>query len=169
MIWLRTDAPEFFADLGDVLRLFYGDVQIALAGDDRGKGAPADDLVFEHRFVERYGHLVEMRAFDELRRLVERDYETFSGLALERWFRERFIERGGLTRLGGWWDRRGENEIDIVAANETDRRATFCEVKRDASRISLPALREKAKAFLAAVPEWTNYRAEFKGLSLGDM
>lgn len=116
-----------------------------------------------------YGHLVEMRAFDELRRLVERDYETFSGLALERWFRERFIERGGLTRLGGWWDRRGENEIDIVAANETDRRATFCEVKRDASRISLPALREKAKAFLAAVPEWTDYRTSFKGLSLDDM
>lgn len=116
-----------------------------------------------------YGHLVEMRAFDELRRLVERDYETFSGLALERWFRERFIERGGLTRLGGWWDRRGENEIDIVAANEADRRATFCEVKRDASRISLPALREKAKAFLAAVPEWTDYRASFKGLSLDDM
>ena len=132
--------------------------------------AIADEFFhFWFRFVERYGHLVEMRAFDELRRLVERDYETFSGLALERWFRERFIERGGLTRLGGWWDRRGENEIDIVAANETDRRATFCEVKRDASRISLPALREKAKAFLAAVPEWTDYRASFKGLSLDDM
>ena len=126
-------------------------------------------FLFWFRFVERYGHLVEMRAFDELRRLVERDYETFSGFALERWFRERFRERGGLTRLGAWWDRKGENEIDLVAANETDRRATFCEVKRDASRISLPALREKAKAFLAAVPEWTDYRTSFKGLSLADM
>jgi len=126
-------------------------------------------FLFWFRFVERYGHLVEMRAFDELRRIVERDYETFSGFALERWFRERFLERGGLTRLGAWWDRKGENEIDLVAANETDRRATFCEVKRDASRISLPALREKAKAFLAAAPEWTDYRASFKGLSLDNM
>ena len=31
------------------------------------------------------------------------------------------------------------------------------------------ALRGKAKAFLAAVPEWTDYRASFKGLSLDDM
>ena len=108
-------------------------------------------------------------AFDELRRIVERDYGTFSGFALERWFRERLLERGGLTRLGAWWDRKGENEIDLVAANETDRRAIFCEVKRDASRISLPALRKKAEAFFAAVPEWTGWRKSFKGFSLDDM
>ena len=34
MIWLRTDAPEFFSDLGDVLRLFYGDVAVSLDGGD---------------------------------------------------------------------------------------------------------------------------------------
>ena len=126
-------------------------------------------FLFWFRFVERYGHLVEMRAFDELRRIVERDYGTFSGFALERWFRERLLERGGLTRLGAWWDRKGENEIDLVAANETDRRAIFCEVKRDASRISLPALRKKTEAFFAAVPEWTGWRKSFKGFSLDDM
>ena len=43
MIWIRTDAPQFFSDLGDVLRLFYGDVQISLE---------AGETVFEHRFVE---------------------------------------------------------------------------------------------------------------------
>ena len=41
MIRLITDAPQFFSDLGDVLRLFYGDVQISL---------PEGDTVFEHRF-----------------------------------------------------------------------------------------------------------------------
>ena len=46
MIRLITDAPEFFSDLGDVLRLFYGDVQISLTeGED----------VFEHRFTDRGG------------------------------------------------------------------------------------------------------------------
>ena len=46
MIWLRTDAPEFFSDLGDVLRLFYGDVAVSLDGGD---------TVFEHRFTQRDG------------------------------------------------------------------------------------------------------------------
>ena len=46
MIRLITDAPEFFSDLGDVLRLFYGDVQISLAeGED----------VYAHRFIDRDG------------------------------------------------------------------------------------------------------------------
>ena len=126
-------------------------------------------FLFWFRFIERYGHLVEMRMFDELRRLVDRDYDTFSGFALERWFRERLLERGGLTRLGGWWDRKGENEIDIVAANETDRLVTFYEVKRDVGRFSEGALRDKTRAFFAATPEWKGFRSRLQRLSMDDM
>ena len=46
MIRIITDAPEFFSDLGDVLRLFYGDVQISLTDGD---------AVFEHRFTDAGG------------------------------------------------------------------------------------------------------------------
>ena len=126
-------------------------------------------FLFWFRFIERYGHLVEMRMFDELKRLVDRDYDTFSGFALERWFRERLLEQGGLTRLGGWWDRKGQNEIDLVAANETDRCVTFYEIKRDAARFSEKALRNKGKAFFAAVPEWKGFRSRYQELSLDDM
>ena len=46
MIRLITDAPEFFSDLGDVLRLFYGDVAVSLT---------EGDAVFEHRFTSSDG------------------------------------------------------------------------------------------------------------------
>ena len=46
MIWIRTDEPRFFSDLGDVLRLFYGDVAMSLE---------AGDVVFEHRFTDADG------------------------------------------------------------------------------------------------------------------
>ena len=46
MIRLLTDAPEFFSDLGDVLRLFYGDIQVSLT---------EGDTVFEHRFTDAGG------------------------------------------------------------------------------------------------------------------
>ena len=46
MIRIITDAPEFFSDLGDVLRLFYGDVPISLTDGD---------AVFVHRFTEADG------------------------------------------------------------------------------------------------------------------
>ena len=50
MIRLITDAPEFFSDLGDVLRLFYGDVSISLTEGDE---------VFEHRFTASEGQWVD--------------------------------------------------------------------------------------------------------------
>lgn len=46
MIWLKTDARQFFSDLGDVLRLFYGDVQVSLTDGD---------VLFEHRFTDADG------------------------------------------------------------------------------------------------------------------
>ena len=46
MIRIVTDEPRFFSDLGDVLRLFYGDVTVSLE---------AGDVVFEHHFAEADG------------------------------------------------------------------------------------------------------------------
>ena len=48
MIALQTAAPEFYSDLGDVLRLFYGDVTVADASD---RPVPEDaEAVFVHTF-----------------------------------------------------------------------------------------------------------------------
>ncbi len=46
MIRLQTDTPQFFSDLGDVLRLFYGDVSVSMSDGD---------VLFEHRFTEMDG------------------------------------------------------------------------------------------------------------------
>ena len=43
MIRLITDAPEFYSDLGDVLRLFYGDVAVSLT---EGEEVSADGLTW---------------------------------------------------------------------------------------------------------------------------
>ena len=88
---------------------------------------------------------------------------------LERWFRRVLIERQAYTRIGGWWDRRGENEIDIVAENELDETATFFEVKRKAENIDMATLEAKAAAFLRATGEFKGYALSYKGLSMGDM
>lgn len=65
-----------------------------------------------------------------------------------------------------YWNKRGENGIDIVAVNEYARRIVFCEVKRNSQCISLPALEEKAKNIVKDFPKFT---IEYKGLSLEDM
>ena len=83
--------------------------------------------------------MLEIGANDRLKELVKRDYNEFSGQMLERYFRQKFAESGEWTRIGSWWDRKGGNEIDLIAENELDGRCVACEVKRDKSRIDLDA------------------------------
>jgi len=124
---------------------------------------------FWFRFVFKHQYLVQVRMFDELRGLVSRDYEVFSGLALEGLFRAEFSERHAYSRMGGWWDRKGENEIDLVCENEFKGTIDFFEVKRDAKRYDRESLEEKVEAFFAKNPKKRKLKAAVGLLSLADV
>lgn len=87
----------------------------------------------------------------------------------KHYFRCVQIERQTYTRIGGWCDRKGENEIDIVAENELNNEATFFEVKRKAANIDIEVLKQKAAAFLHATGEFKGYDISYKALSMDDM
>lgn len=126
-------------------------------------------LAFWFRFVHKYQSFIASGNVEQLKEIIRRDYPTFSGLMLERYFRNRFIEEGTYTRIGGYWNRKGEDEIDIVAVNEMERRIDFVEVKRTADRINLGELKEKARHFLSATNEMYGFDVAYKGLSMEDM
>jgi AAA+ ATPase superfamily predicted ATPase len=126
-------------------------------------------FIFWFRFVFKYGYLLEIKGYDRLRAIIRRDYETFSGFALERYFKELFIESGEWTRLGAWWDRKGENEIDLLAENEIDGTYAVCEVKREKARINLDAVKAKYEAFVKSSGKWKRAKPKFIALSMDDM
>jgi AAA+ ATPase superfamily predicted ATPase len=130
-----------------------------------------DDCFFRFwfRFIYRNQDMVELGRFRELRALADRDLDVFSGYALERYFAWKFAEETTYTRIGGWWDRKGENEIDLVCEDELARRLDFYEVKRDPARLDLRALQAKTEAFFAKNPERRALEGECRGLSLADM
>ncbi len=126
-------------------------------------------LTFWFRFIYKYSYMLEIENYGSVKSIINRDYETFSGLMLERWFKRVLIERQAYTRIGSWWDRKGENEIDIVAENEPDETATFFDVKRKAENIDMATLEKKAEAFLRATGEFKGYAISYKGVSMTDM
>ena len=126
-------------------------------------------FTFWFRFIYKYSYMLEIENYGSVKMIIGRDYETFSGLMLERNFKRVLIERQVYTRIGGWWDRKGENEIDIVAENELDDTATFFEVKRKAENIDMEKLEAKAAAFMRATGEFKGYSLSYKGLSMTDM
>ena len=126
-------------------------------------------LRFWFRFIYKYTHIIEAGGNDRLRAIVERDFSTFSGKSLESYFNEVLKESGQYTRLGYWHDRKGENEIDIVAEDELDSRIEFIEVKRQEKNFDEAVLRVKSELFLKAVGSFKDYEFIYRGLSIKDM
>ena len=130
-----------------------------------------EDMFFRFWFrqVFRNQEYIELGRFKELQELVARDFDTFTGYALERYFYWKFVEDTHYVRMGGWWDRKGENEIDLVCEDESKGTLDFYEIKRDKSRISLKELEGKAAAFFVKNPELQGRVISFKGLSAEEM
>lgn len=126
-------------------------------------------FTFWFRFIYKYNYMLEIENFDSVKSIINRDYETFSGIMLERYFRRQLIESHTYTRIGSWWDRKGENEIDIVAENELENTATFFEVKRKADNVDIDVLKHKADVFCRATGEFKDYTITHKGLSMDCM
>lgn len=126
-------------------------------------------FTFWFRFIYKYNYMLEIENYDALKAIIGRDYDTFSGKMLERYFKCMLVESKAYTRIGSWWDRKGENEIDIVAENELNDEAVFIEVKRKEENFDAEVLRGKVEAFTRATGEFRGYAVSQKGLSMADM
>lgn len=126
-------------------------------------------FTFWFRFIFKYTHILEIGGNKQLRSLIKRDYPTFSELTLERYFREKAIESEKYTLIGRWWEGKGENEIDMVASNEFDKKVEIYEIKRNRKNIDFTVLEEKVKTMLTAVHLFNGFDIETKGLDMQDM
>lgn len=71
-----------------------------------------------------------------------------------------------LSQIGSYWESGNQNEIDIVALNEYEKKAIIAEVKRNKDKIDLRVLEEKAQNLSKKL---TGYTITYKGFSLDSM
>ncbi len=131
---------------------------------------------FWFRYISRYSALIELQNMPALERIISDDYPTFSGIALERWFRCRMMESFKYQQIGGWWlvgnrikNQAGNNddfEIDIVAES-LDGEVSAYEIKRNAQRYNEARLREKVAVMQRQAFKGKDIRV--MGLSMEDM
>lgn len=122
-------------------------------------------LRFWFRFIFPNQSLIEMGKYDMLREVIDRGYEQYSGLILEKYFRAKIAEEKRITDIGSYWDNKGENEIDVIAINDLDKTAIAAEVKRNSNKIDMDILQSKVHS----VKELAKYEIELQGLSLENM
>ena len=168
---LGTEVGGFLAKLEDQYSIV--EKKQPIFGKPTSKNAhfQVDDCFFRFwfRFVHKLSYLNELGRRDRMRDIAERDFDVFSGYALERYFAAKIVEDKGCTRIGSWWDRKSENEIDIVCEDEIAETLAFYEVKIDASRFDATRLAEKVEAFFAKNPDKRNLHYKTGLLSIEDM
>ena len=105
---------------------------------------------FWFRYIHRYNSLIEIGNVSALESMMLKDYPTFSGISLERWFRQKMMESQRYRVIGGWWQSGGVNakgrsddfEIDIVAETLEGEVEAY-EVKRNPEKYRPARLEEK--------------------------
>ena len=66
------------------------------------------------------------------------------------------------------WDRKGENEIDLITLNELEKSARIIEIKRQKRKIDMERLWIKGAFFIESTG-LKDYQVEYLGLSMEDM
>lgn len=125
-------------------------------------------LIFWFRFFYKYQALVENKALKSLGEIIERDYSSVSGLMMERYFMKKFQEEGRYI-IGKWWDRKGENEIDLIVVDLIGKESWIYELKKQGYRYKESEFREKVDKVLEQTPELRKMTIHMGSLSLEDM
>jgi hypothetical protein len=127
----------------------------------------ADNFInFWFRFIYRNRSALETENFAYLKSLVKRDYSSFCGKLLEKFFRELLANTGRYNRIGSYWEKDNQNEIDLVAINDMEREIVMAEVKLNKAKINLEALKQKSQRLLTA---YSGYKPIWLGLSLEEV
>ena len=121
---------------------------------------------FWFRFIYKYRSTIEIENYPYVKKIVLRDYPTYSGRFLEKFFIEKLKLSHEFSTIGTYWETKNLNEIDIIAVNDESKKMLIAEVKRNCEKINLNQLKSKATKLLDKHPEYT---AQFIGYSLQDI
>lgn len=131
----------------------------------------ADNFMqFWFRFIEKNRPVIELNNFSDLKILVEEQYPTYSGIILERYFRNKLAEEGGFREIGQWWDAKAghdADEIDIVGIHTDNKTALVAEVKRQKRNYDHKAFMSKVER--ASQTILSRYEVEKRLLTMDDM
>ncbi|MDX4067256.1 DUF234 domain-containing protein [Aliarcobacter skirrowii] len=118
---------------------------------------------FWFRFIYKYKSAVEIENFEFLKEIVNRDFATYSGKFLEKYFIEKLKLEKRFSQIGTYWEKQNQNEIDIVAINSETKELLFAEIKLNSKKINLEILKDKSQKL---AQNYKSYKIEYVGYGL---
>lgn len=129
-------------------------------------------LRFWFRYIIRHQDFVQAGLYTKLAEIVKADYPTYSGLTLERYFREQLREKQIYKNIGSWWESNkgkavDQNEIDIVAISAESSKVFIAEVKRQRKNFKPELFQQKVEVIRTKL--FFKHEIETACLTLEDM
>ena len=165
---LRTEAGAYLKRMEDELGLVRQVSPVFSEPGSRNIKWKVSDpyLKFYFRFVRPSTGYVESGRYDLLLRSVKAGLSDYEGRALEDFFRRRISEEDTYTEVGGYWNRKGDVEIDIVVVDDIERKVRLIEVKRNQKKLNIKGLESKGAMIRH---ELEGYDVSYEGLSSEDV
>ncbi|MBW6537709.1 MAG: AAA family ATPase [Mariniphaga sp.] len=123
---------------------------------------------FWFNYFDRHRSLIEIKNFPGLRNIIKTDYPTYTGIMLERYFKQKLAESLQFREIGSWWEPKNEQyEIDIIALKLEKNQAFVAEVKRQKKNFKPDLFAARVKRLKHRILAKHNIEIGF--LSLEDM
>jgi AAA+ ATPase superfamily predicted ATPase len=120
-------------------------------------------LIFWFRFIYKNFSAIENENFDYVRKIIDRDYSVHCGRMLEKFYQELFWGTKKYNKIGSYWEKGNQNEIDLVAVNDFEKKCVIADIKLNENKINLMSLQNKSQKLLK---KYDAYEIQWLGLSL---
>ncbi len=124
-------------------------------------------LNFWFRYIYKNRTAIEIGNYNYVKDIVKADFSVFSGLLLEKYFKQKYALEGNFSEIGNYWDKGNLNEIDLIAINKQQKTVEFAEIKLNKQKLNLTILKEKSKGLIEK--EFKNYKIKYTALAVEDM
>lgn len=118
---------------------------------------------FWFRYFYRHRSAIELENFDYVKSIIRDDYNTYAGKILERYYYDLYAQSGKYNRIGSYWEKGNQNEIDLIAINDQDKVIVIADIKLQKKKLDLAKLKIKAENL---IQDFSDYTIEYEGLSL---
>lgn len=123
-------------------------------------------LNFWFRFFYKNQSAIEIGNYEYVKDEIRISIQEYIGKYLAKLIIDTLSYTNNYNIIGSYWEKGNQNEIDIVAVNEREKRITLIDVKLQSKKINLEKLKVKAEKLITTRKD---YQAEYIGYSLDDI
>ena len=123
-------------------------------------------LKFWFRFIQKKRSALENNNYDYLKQYLNKNFQTYKGPILENMYQEIFKEQSEFNIIGNYWERGNQNEIDLVAVNDLDKKIVLAEIKMNLEKAKMKELKEKSAKILK---KYNGYEVEYLLLGMQNL